>query len=297
MRLEKIITMASADVRLPFLAMERSLRTAGCDLPLWVIPYDDSRFELPDGARWWVVPAVIEWLAAERAHPLLRKYQALTEGGYHFTDVDVVFLRDPQAVLAPYDGIITACTEWNKPEHTHTYKSRLLMARESSTWQKRVFNSGQFACDRRFFPDFATLKAAASRPDFRKTCLRLAADQPGINLLALHARLPVTNLTLPPHQMESTWAGDYPGEYESLWTGSDRMPMLIHWAGSVLERDLPINDLFLRQLTPVERAEWTARIARARAGRRARAGWPLPVRTFNRILRRVYRRYRVYRVW
>ena len=39
MKLEKIITLASAPVRLRLLAMVRSLRAVGCQLPVWVIPY------------------------------------------------------------------------------------------------------------------------------------------------------------------------------------------------------------------------------------------------------------------
>jgi hypothetical protein len=49
MKIEKIITLANNKVRLRFLAMERSLRATGCQLPLLVIPYDDKLFELPGG--------------------------------------------------------------------------------------------------------------------------------------------------------------------------------------------------------------------------------------------------------
>jgi hypothetical protein len=38
MKIDKIISMANQKVRLRFLAMERSLRATGCQLPLWVIP-------------------------------------------------------------------------------------------------------------------------------------------------------------------------------------------------------------------------------------------------------------------
>ena len=64
MKLEKIITMASAPVRLRLLAMVRSLRATGCQLPVWVIPYSDdaeSEFQLPEGCEWRHVPEVSEW--------------------------------------------------------------------------------------------------------------------------------------------------------------------------------------------------------------------------------------------
>jgi hypothetical protein len=47
MKLQKIITMASSAVEIPFLAMERSLRASGCQLPIWVIPYNEKIFDLP----------------------------------------------------------------------------------------------------------------------------------------------------------------------------------------------------------------------------------------------------------
>lgn len=44
MKIDKIITMANKTVRLQFLAMERSLRSTGCTLPIWVIPFDNNTF-------------------------------------------------------------------------------------------------------------------------------------------------------------------------------------------------------------------------------------------------------------
>ena len=70
MKLECIVTMASAAVRLRFLAMERSLRAVGCTLPLRVIPYNDERFELPAGATWWEMPEITTWLARQGARHL-----------------------------------------------------------------------------------------------------------------------------------------------------------------------------------------------------------------------------------
>jgi hypothetical protein len=47
LNIDRIITMASRGVRIPFLAFERSLRAVGCDLPLLVIPYGNDLFDLP----------------------------------------------------------------------------------------------------------------------------------------------------------------------------------------------------------------------------------------------------------
>ena len=44
--------MASKAVRLDFIAMERSLRATGCDVPIKIIPFDSSRFELPENSSW-----------------------------------------------------------------------------------------------------------------------------------------------------------------------------------------------------------------------------------------------------
>lgn len=51
MKLESIITLASTEVRLRFIAMERSLRATGCDLPLRVIPYNANASKLPLNAE------------------------------------------------------------------------------------------------------------------------------------------------------------------------------------------------------------------------------------------------------
>ena len=58
MKIDKIISMANQNVKLRFLAMERSLRATGCKLPLLVIPYDNNLFELPAGSTWWEVPEI-----------------------------------------------------------------------------------------------------------------------------------------------------------------------------------------------------------------------------------------------
>lgn len=282
MKLDRLITLASRRTRLAFLAMERSLRATGCDLPLAVIPYGDDRFELPADAEWWEVPELLGWLAAAVHHPhprgVMRKYQCLLAANYQYVDTDVAFLRDPAAVLEPLAGVVTSCGHWHNPGDTVTAESRASLHRRTTTWQKGVFNTGQFACDRPLY-DFATLRRTAEQPGFRATCLdNPFHEQMGINLLVDAAGVPITNLTLPPHHMESTWAGDYPGEFEHYWRDPATKPYLIHWAGTKPDGARPIDALFLQFLSAPEREEWArANPPRPTAGR-APGGAPLAAR-------------------
>jgi len=256
MVLERIISMADSRVRLQFIAMQRSLRATGCTLPIEVIPYSDDLFKLPEGCTWWVNPKIAEWIKAEKAHPTMCKYQCLTVSRYHFTDTDVIFLRNPQEALQEQNGFVTSCTEWNKPEWTYTIESRLLFSRRTSTWQQKVFSTGQFACDQTLYSADDLMKTAQQLA-FVETCLRFPIhEQPGLNLLVMETGVPITNLTLPPYRMESSWAGDYPGEYEPFWQDPERKPYLIHWAGPTLEWSLPINQIFYNFLTREEKSEW-----------------------------------------
>ena len=121
MKIDKIITLASADVQWQFMAMERSLRACGCDLPLLVIPYDDQKtFDLPANASWWKMDEVMSWLQQYNTFPALRKYQCLLTDNYQYVDSDIVFLRNPQEVLAGQKGFITSCGHWNNTGHTCT---------------------------------------------------------------------------------------------------------------------------------------------------------------------------------
>jgi hypothetical protein len=260
MKIDKIISMANQKVRLRFLAMERSLRATGCQLPLLVIPYDDNLFELPEGSTWWEVPAITSWLKSEKTHPVMRKYQCLTVGGYQFVDADVCFLRNPETVLEPYSGFVTSCGHWRDPGGTYTAASKHLMLSKSTLWQRDVFNSGQFACDRPLFTE-ALLKATAMEPAFLETCIRWPYnEQPGLDLLVLASEVEITNLTLPPLRMESTWAGDYSGEYEHYWIHPQRQPYLIHWAGTAMDVARPINQIFYDFLTSAEKIEWDEQV-------------------------------------
>jgi hypothetical protein len=257
MKLERIITLANRNVRLQFVAMERSLRAVGCALPLAVIPYDEQRFELPANATWWELPEVLGWLAAEKTHPMMRKYQCLLTANYQFADSDIIFLRNPAEVLQPHAGFVTSCCHWRDGGHTTTEESRRVMAARSTTWRKATFNAGQFACDRALYT-LEALQGTAQK--FAATCLRPPCnDQTGMNLLVHEAGIAVTNLTLPPHNMESTWAGDYAGEYAQFWSDERRKPYLIHWAGVDRNAQQPIDRLFRDFLSAKEKEEWDAR--------------------------------------
>jgi hypothetical protein len=271
MRLERIITLANASVRLRFLAMERSLRAVGCDLPLWVIPYGDgARFQLPVNAEWWELPEMSAWLRQWRTHPTMRKYQCLTVADYQFVDSDVVFLRNPAQVLAGTDGFVTSCGHWHNPQETTTEESEKYLRAKSTTWQRLVFNTGQFACDRPLFT-FEQLKRRAESDEFRATCLTLPFnEQPGVDLLVISTGVPIQNLTLTPYNMQSAWAGDYDGEYRSYWRTDQETPYLIHWAGVAMEQSRPINDLFYQYLTDAERSEWNDWVKAAAARFRKR---------------------------
>jgi len=261
MQLERIVTLANRAVRLRFLAMERSLRAVGCQLPLLVIPYDDDRFDLPSNASWWDGPEIRAWLTREKAHPTMAKYNCLTIANYQFVDCDLVFLRDPQKTLAPHTGFITSCGHWHNPGETVTRESARILREKSSCWQRSIFNTGQFACDRALYTP-QTLSAACNAPGFVDTCLRFRFhEQPGLVLLANHSGVPISNLTLPPTNMESTWAGDYPGEdFTATWRTEELKPYLIHWAGCHMNTNRPIDRLFIDFLTQAEQSEWREQV-------------------------------------
>jgi len=288
MKIDKIISIANTNMRLEFLAMERSLRATGCDLPLWVIPYDDKTFDLPVNAQWWRNDAFFGWLDSYKTHPTMRKYLCLTQGNYHFVDVDVAFLKNPQEVMAPHEGVVTSCTEWNKPQFTYTPRSKQIFSSISSTWQKSVFSTGQFACEHTLY-SIPELEDILPHEDYREACLDyLLHEQPGMNLLVLRKVFTTHNLTLPPDCMESTWAGDYPDKFESLWQDERRKPYLLHWAGSILYQNRPINDIFFSFLTQKEKMEWNEQSALRAKRDAAREVWPLGARIMNHMSQLLY---------
>lgn len=291
MHVDKVVSMANRAVEIPFRAMERSLRATGSQLPIWVIPYDDDLFDLPDGSHWWVEDEFFAWIDRHGAHPMMRKYLALTTTAFQFADADIIFLDDPGVTLASCSGVVSACTEWNKPAWTVTPDSARLFSTRSSTWQQDVVSAGQFACEEQLYSSEA-LKELAADPRYQSTILGfLHHDQPGINLLIFLAGAEVTNLTLPPARMPSTWAGDYPAGYDELWT--DRRPYLVHWAGVGLGAGRPIDQLFFDHLTAEERAAWHRREAGRREEGRQSERWPLWIRLLNRVVPRIDERFHV----
>lgn len=288
MQLTQIITLANKKTRLQFLAMERSLRSTGCDLPLRVIPYDDDLFDLPSKATWWTIPGILEWLDTHKCHPMMRKYQCLTLANYQYVDGDVCFVRSPEDALAPHSGFVVCCTDWNKPQFTYTPQSRALLSQKTSTFHKTLFNAGQFACDQVLYTP-EELQTQAMQADFIDTCVNCTMhDQPGMNLLVNTASVEITNLTLPPYNRESSWAGDYPGEHEPLWQDPQRKPYLIHWAGPTLEWPLPINQIFYDFLTRAEKAEWDEQLQQQvrKRHRDYEHSLPMPRRMARKILKR-----------
>lgn len=259
MQLQSIITLASKPVEILFRAMERSLRATGCDLPLRVIPFSDDRFELPENSEWWEEPEFLNWIDRSGRRPVMRKYQALLASNYQFVDTDVIFLRNPAEVLAPHSGFITSCTHWHNPDQTVTDESRAILRNRTTTWQKQIFNTGQFASEEAI-PSLEKLREIAEDPQYKNVILRDAFhEQPGINLLVALSAMPITNLTLPPHNMESTWAGDYLDEgYMHYWRDQTRKPYLIHWAGEKMQKEHAITELFFQHLSREEKVWFRA---------------------------------------
>ncbi|MCC5833748.1 MAG: hypothetical protein JJU20_03360 [Opitutales bacterium] len=257
MQLQSIITLASKPVELMFRAMERSLRATGCDLPVRVIPFSDDRFDLPEGSEWWEIPEFISWIDTAGRRPVMRKYQALLGSNYQFVDTDVIFLRNPQDVLSPHSGFVTSCTHWHNPDQTVTSESRAILQNRSTIWQSRVFNTGQFASEEQLYT-LNDLKKVAADKRYRRTILEDSFhEQPGINLLVNLSRTPITNRTLTPMQMESTWAGDYLDEdYNRYWVDEEKKPYLIHWAGRKMQEDQAIAQLFFQYLSKEEREDF-----------------------------------------
>lgn len=271
MKLTKIITLANASVQLDLRAMERSLRATGCKLPLWVIPFDEVRdMELPSGAEWMDRPEFFDFVNSMGGLGHHRKYVVLTESQYQLMDVDAIFLKDPAVALEPLEGFVATCIQWSRPEHAVTPSTEQVLRRRRSMWQLQVFNCGQFASSIQLFSE-TELKLKLADQSARALFWRrdLPWEQPAVNHLVHLKSPPYTCLTLPPHNMESTWAGDYPGEYESYWEDESRRPYLMHWAGNAWDVDRPINKLFLDYLTREEQAQWREkqriRMAEARA--------------------------------
>jgi hypothetical protein len=258
MWIENVVTIASQKTQLELIAMERSLRATGCDLPLRVIPYDDSSFSLPKNATWWRDDALCAWLAEWKTIPVMRKYQCLLTENYQFVDTDVIFLKNPVDELDIHSGWITSCGHWHNPQDTQTPATQKIFEHSTTNWAAITFNTGQFASDRVVFENLEALKAIAEDPRYKDACLQQRFhEQPGMNTLVLLSGVPLQNLTLPPTSMESTWANDYDdADFTRYWKDEARKPYLLHWAGRKPNGALPIDQLFLNFLTDAEKRSY-----------------------------------------
>jgi hypothetical protein len=259
LKLEKIISFANRSSEVRFRAMVSSLRDTGCMLPVWVIPYDNILFDLPDNCTWWQMDEVETLIKTSALHPMKRKFQCFLTGNYHFVDADVIFLRNPEDVLAGIDGFVSSCGHWHNPEHTYVPSTLQLFKQASTTWQKSVFNSGQFACDRALY-DIDKLAELIRNPLYKEALD--SHDQISINLFVFLSGITVTNVTLPPYSLESSWAGDYQDDdYQKYWANEEKKPYLIHWAGYKIAVDKPIDKLFTKYLTGQEKQVFITELA------------------------------------
>ena len=264
MKLDKIIALANKNTELAFLAMERSLRDVGCQLPIYIIPYDQNLFEPPEGSQWWEVPEFLNWIDIHGKAKMMRKYQALLAENFQYVDTDVCFIRNPQEVLESHTGFVTTCSHWQNIEHIHTEESARIFHLKSTTSQRFVFSAGTFASESAIFSTAQELISTCQREDLRSTCLECPYnDQPGMNLMVLDSGVPITNLTLPPYCFESCWAGDYAlvKDYTQYWLDPERKPYLIHWSGPNPDGSRTIDEIFYQYLTEQERIEWDQQIA------------------------------------
>jgi hypothetical protein len=259
MKLEKVITLANNKTELAFTAMVRSLRATGCKLPVWVIPYDDNTFELPENCVWWDVADLTSWIKYNNIFPAFKKIQCFTTQNYQFVDSDVIFFKNPEHVLKDCTGFITSCTHWSNPTETATAETLPFLKNKATTWPKLIFNSGQWACDKKLY-EIDELKTFCENNYIDTLFLKtqIYKDQAGINILVNHTDIPITNLTLPPMNMNSTWAGDYrDAKSFSNFEIRDK-PYLIHWAGTPMDNELFINSYIYKFLSEAEKEKFKA---------------------------------------
>ena len=261
MHLEKIISLANQNSELRFLAMVRSLRAAGCNLPVWVIPYDEHKFNLPENCIWWEMPLITEWIKNNNLWPAFKKIQCLTEHNYQFVDSDIIFLKNPESILKQFTGFVTCCTHWNNPNHTFTKETLAYLKEKTTIWQKLVFNSGQWACDEKLFEESEMINFCERQfVDTLFTRNYLYKDQAGINILVNVKASKITNITLPPYNVESSWAGDYTNNFKQYWVNEDTKPYLLHWAGCAMYTNRAVDCLFTKYLSEREKILWNDQV-------------------------------------
>jgi hypothetical protein len=79
-------------------------------------------------------------------------------------------------------------------------------------------------------------------------------------MLVFASEVNIQNLTMPPYNMQSTWVGDYKGEYECYWQDEDTKPYIMHWAGLKPHHEESkrrmIDEIFFFHLSASEIVEW-----------------------------------------
>lgn len=294
MKIERIIAFANAKVRLEFLAMERSLRATGCDLPLLVIPFDDNLFELPQNAEWSRHDELFGFLKEKSAVPQCRKLTAFLNNNCAFFDSDIIHLKNPVEWLKPLpeNAFVVADTEWEKAQWTFTKETRDEYQSNSTIWLLDNFNSGFFA----FSSVSVTLdmiKTQLSDPKHWKLLVGRApttGEQAAANYLISLSGIEVVNLCLPPHRMESTMACDYPPDCDPLLK-KPNAPAFVHYAGPGRNYDAPIARLIFDYLTKAEAAELWKEFELRKERARRHGHWPIWVRIAKRIVSRIDSRF------
>ena len=101
------------------------------------------------------------------------------------------------------------------------------------------------------------------------------------------------NLNLPPYPSGSHWAGDYPGEFESLWKDPSESRYLFTGRDRFSDQDRPINELFYKFLTKMRRP--SGALNKRCELEKNRAGWPLAhwPRVLNAVTRLLYPAFRI----
>lgn len=274
--------MANEKVRLDFTAMFRSLRATGCDLPVYVIPFDETRFDLPKGATWLENPRFYSYLGDRGMVNHCRKLLALTFDNFVFFDTDIIHIDDVSKRLTdlPANAFVVADPEWSLKKWTFSEGTKKLYEQRTSTWVLDNFNTGFFAKERFVFSQ-DDLMQCLQDPLATSLCQGSGptrSEQETINLILFWQKLEVTNLCLPPYRMESTFCWDYSEANKELVHTHPKRSFFIHFP-SKGARNHCLAPLFHQYLSSEELAEWQA------ANRPEKHNpWPLSIRILNKLV-------------
>lgn len=266
--------------------MERSLRAAGCSLPLSVIPYDDNLFELPANAEWVDLQPFAEMLQPwSQGGGHFRKFVTVLSGPTAFFDADIIHLKNPEEWLAPFadDDFVVADTEFSKATWTYTARTKQVFQQSSANWLAKNFNTGFFAChNSNLTADVLAQALRGAEGDLLEN-RHIAAEQPALNYLVHSLKLRVVNACLPPYRFESTMALDYGDNYKDLLSLPNGAPF-IHYAGRGRDLDAPISQLIFQHLTNEEVAQLWAKAELIKKEERSKARWPYWARFMKRAI-------------